>query len=88
MEVLCAIHGFPKALADSTRGQQQYLEISQAVENNVEVKNLIAQLETYYDRVLSGSQSEEKTSLSPNVESFLREMGERLDGALEGEDGD
>ena len=52
MEVLCALYGFPDSLADSTRGQQQYLDISRAVGNNPEVKSLIEQLESYYDRVL------------------------------------
>ena len=44
------------------------------------MKKLIAQLEVYYDRVLVGPQAEEeKPKLSPDVEQFLQEMGERLD---------
>ena len=86
MEVLCALYGFPKSLADSKRGQQQYLDISRAVESNSEVKSLISQLETYYDRVLAGGRQGEDASFSPDVESFLREMGERLEGSQEGED--
>ena len=81
MEVLCAVYGFPTSLADPTRGEQQYLDISKAVENNSEVKSLILQLETYYDRVLAGQQAEDEApQFSPDVEKFLREMGERLDG--------
>ena len=87
MEVLCAVYDFPKSLADPTRGQQQYADITRAVEDNPEVKNLIAQLETYYDRVLSGSQTtDEGVSFSPDVEKFLREMGDRLDKKPEDED--
>ena len=86
LDVLCAVYGFPKSLADPTRGQQQYMDISQAVANNGEVKKLISQLETYYDRVLTGVPSEEEISFSPDVEKFLREMGERLDGGKEGQD--
>ena len=80
MEVLCAVYGLPASLADPKRGQQQYLDISRAVENNPEVKNLITQLETYYDRVLAGADIEEDVSFAPDVERFLSEMGERLDG--------
>ena len=84
MEVLCALYGFPDSLADSTRGQQQYLDISRAVGNNPEVKSLIEQLESYYDRVLVTSNPDEESSFSPDVEKFLREMGERLEGEENG----
>jgi hypothetical protein len=80
MEVLCAVYGFPKSLVDPLRGQQQYLDISRAVENNLEVKGLISQLEVYYDRVMAVQEPEEQAGpLAPNVERFLREMGERLE---------
>ena len=59
MEVLCAVFGFPSSFTDRTRGEQQYKELGRAVENNSDVKNLITQLESYYDRVLVGSQTEE-----------------------------
>ena len=79
MEVLCGVYGFPRSLADSSRGQRQYTDIARAVENNPEVKSLIGQLETYYDRMVAGTQSEGDTSFAPDVEKFLREMGERLE---------
>ena len=79
MEVLCAEYGFPRALADPSRGEQQYLDIGRAVESNPEVKNLITQLESYYDRVLAGPDSPDEGTLSPDVERFLTEMGGRLD---------
>jgi hypothetical protein len=79
MEVLCAIYGFPRSLADPARGQQQYMDISRAVKGNPEVKRLIDQLETYYDRVLVGSEPKEQSPLSPDVEKFLTEVGERLE---------
>ena len=88
MEALCAMYGFPTSLADRTRGQQQYLDISRAVENNTEVKGLIEQLETYYDRVLSAPESPseeegESVSFAQEVEDFLKEMGDRLEGEQE-----
>ena len=88
LEVLCAMYGFPSSLADANRGQQQYLDISNAVEENSSVQSLIEQLETYYDSVLSGSESSpeeiENVSFSPDVEDFLKEMGERLNGNQDG----
>ncbi len=38
--------------AEPTRGEQEYKDLCKAVENNPEVRTLISQLETYYDRVL------------------------------------
>lgn len=86
LEVLSAVYGFPAALADRSRGEQQYKDISRAVESNSEVQTLIAQLEKYYDRVLAGSQPAEDVAFSPDVEKFLSEMGERLDREQEGRD--
>ncbi len=91
MEVLSAMYGFPTSLADTMRGQKQYQDISRAVENNAEVKALIQQLETYYDRVLSAPQTpaqpEQDVSLAPDIENFLREMGQRLEGQSDGGQG-
>ena len=87
LEALSAVHGFPKSLADPTRGQQQYLDIGKAVSNNPEVKSLIEKLETYYDRVLASPQPAENVAFSPDVERFLREMGNRLDGGTGGAGG-
>ena len=85
MEVLSAIYGFPDSLADASRGQKQYVELGRAVASNSEVLGLIKQLETYYDRVLAGSVPQKDVSFSPDVESFLREMGKRLEGSQDGE---
>ena len=44
-------------------------------------KELILELERYYDENIAPTQSQEQgdVSLSPDVASFLDEMGERLD---------
>ncbi len=89
MEILCAMYGLPSSLADPTRGQQQYRDISKAVEDNSEVSGLISQLEAYYDRVLSESEESEESDefeesgsqFAPDVERFLSEMGQRLEGS-------
>ena len=79
LEVLCAVYGFPESLADPSRGRRQYLDINKAVESNNEVKSMISQLESYYDRVLSAEEPEEGVQFSSDVERFLTEMSERLD---------
>ena len=82
MEVLCALYGFPGSLVDSAGGEKQYQEISRTVEaNKPEIKELIEELEKYYDQGIASTQSQEQddVSLSPDVANFLDEMGERLD---------
>ena len=86
MEVLCAMYGFPTALADSSRGERQYQDLSRVVENNPEAKALVRQLEAEYDRAQTVAEPEEQFSLSPEVEKFLGDMGERLD--WDGDDDD
>ncbi|MCH8869996.1 MAG: PAC2 family protein [Chloroflexi bacterium] len=85
MSVLCAMYDFPEKLADLSRGEQQYQDINRAVQNNPEVKSLIQQLEAYYDRTLAVREpteeapAEDETSFAPDVEQFLREVGQRLE---------
>ena len=85
LEPLCAIYGFPASLADSDRGEQQYREISRAVGNSPEVRGVIQQLESEYDRLQSSQEPEEPLSISPDVDKFLREMSKRLEDGGEGE---
>ena len=91
MSVLCSMYGFPQSLADPTRGEQQYGEINRAVQNNSEVRSLIQQLETYYDRTHAAPpepEEEEPISLSPGVAQFLHEVGERLEDPTDEDDDD
>ena len=92
MNVLCSMYDLPESLADESRGEQQYSEINRAVRNNSEVRALIQQLETYYDRTYSAPpesepEEEEAISLAPGVEQFLYEVGGRLEEPSE-EEGD
>lgn len=82
MSVLCAMYNLPaKSLADPSRGEQQYGEINRAVRDNQEVRELIQQLETYYDRthVVPEDVDEPPINLAPDVAQFLYEVGERLE---------
>jgi flagellar biosynthesis chaperone FliJ len=79
MQVLCALYGFPDSYADATRGEQQYREISRAVEKNPEVSQLIRQLEYEYDRAQpreepEGESGSEGISMPAEMEKFLREL--------------
>jgi hypothetical protein len=78
LQCLCAIHGLPENLADTTEGQRQYVEIGRAVESNPEVKVLISQLESYYDRS-HGSDATPEAELPPQVAQFLDQLGSRFD---------
>ena len=81
VEVLCAMYGFPTTLADTTRGSLQYQEIDKAVENNEQVARFVKQLESAYDKIREATAegTTEGAELSPEVEDFLRQMGQRLD---------
>ena len=79
MQVLCALYGFPDSFADTTRGEQQYREISQAVEKNPEISQLISQLEYEYDRTQpaqepEGESESEDISMPAEMEKFLRDL--------------
>ena len=85
IEVLSSIYAnIPSDLAPVRRGQRQYRELSSAVERNSELKQLIQQMEAYYDAQLDSEEtkSEEATpsvNLSPEIEQFLSELGGRLE---------
>ena len=85
IEALSSVYSdIPADLAPVRRGQRQYRELNATVERNSELKDLIQQMEAYYDAQLD---SEETTSedapavstLSPEIERFLSELGERLE---------
>ena len=81
LEVLSSLFGFSESIVDVERGKIQYSEIEGAFNTNPEVKNLIKQLEIYYDRTVltPENESKEDIALSPEVEDFLRQVGGNLD---------
>ena len=90
IEVLSSVYeNIPPDLAPVRRGQRQYRELNSTVDRNSELKTLIQQMEQYYDSQLtveSASASSGEGSggsgpaLSPEIEAFLSELGDRLDG--------
>jgi hypothetical protein len=89
IEVLSSVYdNIPPDLAPMRRGQRQYRELSATVERNSELRDLIQQMEAYYDAQLdseeSGAENPEPTAkLSPNIEKFLSELGEGFDSGEE-----
>lgn len=84
IEVLCKMYGFPSDLADFDRAERQYEELSDSEEANTpEMKSLVEQLETRYDRRVASAQSQEPDDMpfSADVAKFLDEMGQRLDSS-------
>ena len=85
IEVLSSVYeNIPSDLAPVRRGQRQYRELSAAVERNSELKALIQQMEAYYDAQSDSEESTEAEStpspnLSPEIESFLNELGQQFD---------
>ena len=85
IEVLSSVYdAIPADLAPIRRGERQYRELSATLEQNSELKDLIQQMEAYYDAQIDSEEysTEEPvptTTLSPEIERFLSELGERLD---------
>ena len=94
IEVLSSVYdNIPPDLAPVRRGQRQYRELNATVDRNSELKTLIQQMEQYYDSQLtaeSASSSSEGGSsspaLSPEIEAFLSELGDRLESESDQDD--
>ena len=79
MQVLSSLYGFSNTFYDSEKGEKQYEDLDLAIEKNSQIKSLVKQLEIYYDNVLSSNASSNE-EFSEDVETFLKEMGNRLSG--------
>lgn len=90
IEVLSSVYeNIPSDLAPVRRGQRQYRELSATIERNTELKDLIQQMEAYYDAQLDSEEAKvdepaPTMKLSPEIEKFLTEMGDQLDSEPEG----
>ena len=74
LELLCAVYEFPIDLESIGReAQEQYQEISAAVEREPDLKRVVRSLERYYES--QGSKSDkESPELSPEIENFLNDI--------------
>ena len=79
-QVLSKLYDLPETLAESDRGDQQYSEVRLQMDGNPQLKALIAQLEEYYDgQQPATSEAKDDIALAPNIEEFLREIGQKLE---------
>jgi hypothetical protein len=82
LEVLSAYYDVPANLVPTHRGKLQYAEIQAAVDQQPEVKALVARLESHYDSKYGRPQPEAAQSgpaedppiLSPEIERFLEDL--------------
>ncbi len=74
MELLCAFYDFTVDLESiSKQAQEQYQEISVAVDREPQLKRVVRRLEQYYESQNS-KLSEESPKLSPEIEKFLNDI--------------
>jgi hypothetical protein len=79
MEIVCTLYNLPQQLVDQERGQQQYASLQRMVVNDTSgVASLLRRLEERYDREQQEGDSP-PTSLSPNIEQFLRDLDSGFD---------
>jgi len=83
-QAACKMFDLEYGLSDETKGQEQYKYIEQLMENNPNAsKDIIGKLEKQYDGKYDGDLNEDfkinNLPLMPDIEKFLREVGNRLD---------
>ncbi len=94
IEVISSVYeNIPPDLAPVRRGQRQYRELNATVDRNSELKTLIQQMEQYYDSQLaaesaasSSGEGSPPPALSPEIEAFLSELGDRLENESDQDD--
>lgn len=79
LRMLGAFYGLSMDLSDiEQKANQQYMEINRAVELNPQVKEMVSQLEKYYESILQQERGEKANKLSPEVEKFLKDISKRF----------
>ena len=80
IEVLSAYYEIPPSLARARRGEEQYRQLNVAVEQNPQVKQILADLEAHYDSTYGTAEpkTEGESELSPEIERFLRDLDQGL----------
>ena len=81
VEILCKLYNIPSDIADFEEGKKQYESMETELYSSPQARSLVEGLEEYYDSQseTDAEDSEESTQLSPDVESFLEEIGKQLD---------
>ena len=78
MQVLGSLYGVPTDKVYIEKAEQQLGQINAALDKNPQLKATIQQLETHYEERTKRREEEGAPQLSPEVESFLREVEKRF----------
>ncbi len=78
MEVLGSLYDVPRDESYIKKAEQQRRQITTAVDEDPQLKGIVAQLESYYETRTKKWKENEMPQLSPEVEKFLREMDIRF----------
>jgi len=80
LSLVCHLYNFPIDLGTvKRRGEEQYKEVSLAIEGNPEIEEVIKTMEKSYDEGLEKNKAPEAMPhLSPEIEKFLNEMEKRF----------
>ena len=78
LEVVQSLYGIPIDEEILRRSRQQIKDIDAEVNCSRKLKEVVNHLEPYYDAQSATKQKEETPTLSPEVESFLKEMENRF----------
>ena len=85
LDALGSLYDIPASVGDKEMARRQYREIDAQIAGDREAEQLVKRLEETYDAERVGRpeslppSSEPSPSLSPEIERFLRELGDRLD---------
>jgi len=77
MEVLESIYNIPKNDADIKKAKHQLQSINMAVDESPELKAIMSQIEARYQAKIE-KKEEELVPLPPEMEKFLRELGDHF----------
>jgi hypothetical protein len=79
LQVLAGFYQLPDTIAPTRRGERQYAEIDNAVQQQSDTSALVSRLEAYYDTTYQGegaepAEGDAPPTLSPEIERFLRDL--------------
>lgn len=85
IQALAALYGFSDDVPEKSLAEQQYDQVTPAMTNNPQLRELVTKFEEDYDRD-AGQQAEtdESIELSPEIEQFLDDVSRRGESGEEG----
>lgn len=78
LEVLHSFYGVPIDTSDIEKAKRQRSQIDAAVDQNPQLKAIVAQLETHYETQARKKEKDQTPPLSQEIERFLHEIDKRF----------